>query len=410
MLKFLSETLVGSLEPSSVCEQADLLRPPTGWYFARNRQFILPFVISSLGGIDWRSFLGRPPMPAPSAEALGTIAQERILITGAGGSIGSALALRLARLAPRELLLLECSESGLFALQNRLRKVAPNCPPKLVLGSVLDRILLEETFDLHQPTLVFHAAAYKQVPLLEEHPFASIETNVCGTDTLAQASAQSKARLILLSTDKAVEPASVMGATKRVAELIVLESGGTVLRLGNVLASSGSVAEVFAAQIDGGGPLAVTDPAARRYFLTVEEAVDLLLSASMEPGHAQVFIPTLPTQHFVADLARFMARALAPDRKINIEFTESRPGDKESERLFGSDERTEAVHASGLQSLFSPRTDAHTLRRTLSHLRGSLGARDLASALADLHSLVPDYAPSATLRLLVEQKTSRATT
>ncbi len=367
-------------------------------------------MISSLEAIDWRGFLGRPALPTPSAEALGTIAQERVLITGAGGSVGSALALRLARLAPRELLLLECSESGLFALQNRLRRAVPACSPTLILGSVLDRILLAEIFDLHQPTLVFHAAAYKQVPLLEEHPFASIETNVFGTDTLAQASAQSKARLILLSTDKAVEPASVMGATKRVAELIVLESGGTVLRLGNVLASSGSVAEVFAAQIDGGGPLTVTDPAARRYFLTVEEAVDLLLSASLEPGHAQVFIPALPTQHFVADLARFMARALAPDRKINIEFTESRPGDKESERLYGSDERAEAVHASGLQSLFSPRTDPHTLRRTLSHLRGSLDARDLASALADLHSLVPDYAPSATLRSLVEQQTSRATT
>ncbi len=367
-------------------------------------------MISSLEGIAWHSFLGRPPLPAPSAEVLARIAGERILITGAGGSIGSALALRLARLAPGKLLLLECSESGLFALQNRLRKVAPNCPPKLVLGSVLDRTLLDEIFDLHQPSLVFHAAANKQVPLLEEHPFASIETNVFGTDALAQAAAQSKARVVLLSTDKAVEPASVMGATKRVAELIVLESGGTVLRLGNVLASSGSVGEVFAAQIDGGGPLTVTDPAARRFFLIVKEAVDLLLAASMEPGDAQVFIPALPSQHFVADLARFMARALAPDRKIDLEFTESRPGDKESERLFGSDERAEAVHASGLQSLFSPRTDAHTLHRTLSHLRGSLDARDLASALADLQSLVPDYAPSPTLRLLVEQQSSRATT
>ena len=410
MLKSLSETLVGSLEQSSVCEQVDLLRPPTGWFFASNRQFILPFVISSLEGIDWRGFLGRPPLPAPSAEVLGRIADERILITGAGGSIGSALSLRLALLAPRELLLLDCSESGLFALQNLLREVAPNCPPKLVLGSVLDRNLLDEIFDLHEPNLVFHAAAYKQVPLLEEHPFASIETNVFGTDTLAQAAAQSKARLILLSTDKAVEPASVLGATKRVAELIVLESGGTVLRLGNVLASSGSVAEVFAAQIAGSGPMTVTDPSACRYFLTVEEAVDLLLSASMEPGHAQVLVPALPSQHFVADLARFMARALAPDRKIDLEFTEPRPGDKESERLFGSNERIEAVRASGLQSLFSPRTDAHTLQRTLTRLRRSLDARDLASALADLHSLVPDHAPSTTLRLLVEQQTSRATT
>lgn len=367
-------------------------------------------MISSLEGIDWRSFLGRPALPAPSDEVLDAITQERILITGAGGSIGSALALRLALLAPRELLLLESSESLLFALGNCLRKSAPACSPKLVLGSVLDGNLLDETFDLHQPSLVFHAAAYKQVPLLEEHPFASIETNVFGTDALAQAAVQDKARLILLSTDKAVEPASVMGATKRVAELIVLEFGGTVLRLGNVLASSGSVAELFLAQIAGGGPMTVTDPAARRYFLSLEEAVDLLLSASMEAGHAQVFIPALPSQHFVTDLARFMARALAPDRTIDIEFTEPRPGDKESEKLFGSDERTEPVRASGLQSLFSPRIDTHTLRRTLSHLRGSLDARDLASALAALRSLVPDYASSAILRSLVEQHAARAAT
>lgn len=173
-----------------------------------------------------------------------------MLITGAGGSIGSALALRLSRLALPVLL------------------------------------LLDELFAAHAPRIVFHMAAHKHVPLLEQQPLAAIANNIFATETIAATAATCGARVVLLSTDKAVESISVIGATKRVAEEIVLAAGGTVLRLGNVLASTGSVTEVFAHQIARGGPLTITDPAAHRYFLTLDEPVNLLLFMSAAPPRA----------------------------------------------------------------------------------------------------------------------------
>ncbi len=334
------------------------------------------------------------------------ISHERILITGAGGSIGSALALRVAALQPRELVLLEVAETPLIALQHALQDIPLPCPPRYLLGSVLNRSLLDEVFDLHQPTLVFHAAAYKHVPLMEEQPFAAIENNVFGTDTLATSAARSRARIILLSTDKAVEPASIMGATKRVAEKIILESGGTAVRLGNVVASSASVAELFAAQITAGGPITVTDPAARRYFLTIEEAVHLLLaSAAAEPG---LYAADLHDQHFIADLARFLARQLAPHRDIAIEFTAPRAGDKECEKLASTTEISETSNVPGLRAIHPRQKIPNDLRRDLRMLRAATDARDLPASLDALQTLVPEFTPSAALRAMAQRQSSRA--
>ena len=252
-----------------------------GHWGSRKCAFILACVIPSLEALDWHEFLARPPLPSPTNEVLNAIEGQPILITGAGGSIGSALAMRLAEFAT-SLILLEASETHLFALQNQFAESAAAAAPVTVLGSIDDSSLLDEIFFVHAPRLLFHAAAFKHVPLMEEQPLAAIANNIFGTATLCEAASRHNARIVLLSTDKAVEPASVMGATKRVAERIVLAAGGTVLRLGNVLASRDSVAESFARQIAAGGPLAVTDPAARRYFLTLEEAVSLLIFASAE--------------------------------------------------------------------------------------------------------------------------------
>ncbi len=347
-------------------------------------------------------------MPSPSAEALDAIAQERILITGAGGSIGSALALRIAALRPRELILMDGAESRLLNLQSALEAGTICGRPRFVLGSVLDRKLLDEVFDRYKPTLVFHAAAYKHVPLLEEHPLAAIENNVFGTEALTSTAEGRNARLILLSTDKAVEPVSVMGATKRIAERVVLGSGGTVVRLGNVLASSGSVAEVFAAQIAAGGPMTVTDRAARRYFLTLDEAVGLLLSVGGAQGRSKVYAPDLKAQHFVADLARFLAQQLAPGRAIEIVFTTPRSGDKESEKLWRTHERADPCDAPGLLSIQSEQSGGHELGRGLASLRSALEGRDLAAALSAVQSLVREFTPSAALLARAEQHGSRA--
>lgn len=357
--------------------------------------------------LDWRKFLARPALPGPSPETLEALRNERILVTGAGGSIGSALAFRLSTLEPRALVLLEASESSLFELQNSLASLDSDCAPHCVLGSVLDRNLLDELFELHAPGLVFHAAAFKHVPLLEQHPFAAIENNVFGTRTLVSAADAAGAGVVLLSTDKAVAPASTLGASKRIAELIVHEAGGTALRLGNILGSSGSVAEAFAEQIAAGGPVTVTDPSASRYFLTVEEGVDLLLAAAAEPACPPLLVPEISAQHFVADLARFMARELAPEREIGIEFTSPRPGDKESERFWSAEEKVEYAILPGLLSVRSPWIADGELQRGLARLRGAIEARDLHVAIDGLRWLVPDFKPSAAILALAHQRGTR---
>jgi FlaA1/EpsC-like NDP-sugar epimerase len=287
-------------------------------------------------------------------------------------------------------ILLESSEASLFDLQSVFDGAnAATC----YLGSVDDPALLEEIFAVHHPALVFHAAAFKHVPLLESQPLAAISNNVFGTEKLAVLAAEHRSRIILLSTDKAVAPASMMGATKRIAEQIILQSGGTVVRLGNVLDSRGSVSRVFMQQIAAGHPLTVTDPAARRYFLTLAEAVNLLLTTACEPSGPAVFAPRLETTHYVADLARFLSRTLAPDREVRIKFTEPRPGDKETEELWSTRELLHAASCEGLIQLDSP-TVPH-LGKTLALLHDAVSRRDLPAAISAIKTLVPDYSPSS---------------
>lgn len=364
---------------------------------------------ASLETIDWRRFLARAPLAAPAAYELHALRDQAILITGAGGSIGSALALRLAALRPRELVLLDHAESRLCEVQRALENHAADTPPAFVLGSVGDATLLEDLFASHAPTLVLHAAAFKHVPLLEGQPFAAIENNVFGTATLVDAAAATNTRVVLVSTDKAVAPASIMGASKRIAEHIVHAAGGTVVRLANVLASSDSVAEIFARQLLDGEPLTVTDPAARRYFVTIDEAVNLLLAATLEPAGRGAFVPALEDQHFIADLARFMARTLAPERELSIQFTASRPGDKECEQLWSSAETAAPAHARSLLALASPQWETAVLERRLGELRRAVEARDLPHLLSAVRSLVPDYVAGATvLRLLAQPSAQHA--
>lgn len=369
-------------------------------------------VISPLNDLNWRSFLARPPLPSPPPDAIEALLHQPILITGAGGSIGSALALRLAALAPSKLVLLEASESNIYALQRdwaEFQAANPRaaCPIKPVLGSAADQPLLDEIFALHAPRLVFHAAAFKHVPLMEEQPLAAISNNIFVTRILTETAAAHCARVVFLSTDKAVQPASVMGATKRVAEQIVLSSGGIVLRLANVLASRDSVAEVFTRQIAQGGPVTVTDPAARRYFVTLHEAVSLLLIAAAHPKPGTLLAPVLPAPHFIADLARFMVHELAPNREIPIAFTGLRPGDKETEDLWPSSASTFPTNLDGIISVETPLLPAPQLASRLTSLRQALEFRDLDVALTQLRQLVPDYTPSPALLALSRQSAQR---
>jgi len=298
------------------------------------------------------------------------------------------------------LVLLESSESNLFELQRELSSQGLQSAATFILGSVADSPLLDEIFSIYSPRIVFHAAAFKHVPLMEEQPLAAIANNVFGTETLASAATGHGARIILLSTDKAVEPASVMGATKRIAEQIVLSRCGTVVRLCNVLASRDSVAEVFARQIANGGPITVTDPAVRRFFLAIDEAVDLLLLAASDPRHPALVAPHLTVQHFIADLAQFMARTLAPGRDIPIHFTHLRAGDKESEKLWSSTEEATTTEIPGICSINSSVLDPLTLKSNLEALRASVKVRDISASIDCICALVPDYRPSQLVRSL----------
>lgn len=356
-------------------------------------------VISSLKGLDWRGFLARPVLSPPTPELVDAIARHPILITGAGGSIGSALALGLAHSTSTGLVLLESSENSLYHLQHawaemREKSSRAAASATLVLGDAGNRAVMEELFATYRPRLVFHAAALKHVPLLEQQPFAAIANNIFATEVVATVAATRGARVVLLSTDKAVEPASVMGATKRVVELIVLASGGTVLRLGNMLASSGSVAELFAHQISHGGPLTVTNPAARRFFPTMDEAVNLLLLAAAHPESSALLAPMLFTAHSISELAGFMANALAPDREIPIHFTGLRPGDKLAEALWGDSEVAHPAGKGGLFLIQSIPPAPIPFQSGLAALRAALRERDLVAALAQLCALVPGYEPS----------------
>lgn len=351
-------------------------------------------MIPILGTIDWRGFLARPRLPSPSLDILDALYQMPMLITGAGGSIGSALAQRLGTLGPSSLLLLDSSESRLYKLQQKW--IADGLPALMTprLGNVTDRTLLDEIFSAHAPRLVFHAAAFKHVPLLESQPLAAIANNVFGTLTVTRAATAYGSRIVLLSTDKAVEPSSVMGATKRISELIVLAAGGIVLRLGNVLATRDSVTETFAQQIAAGKPMTVTDPAARRYFLTLDEAVNALLIAAGQPESPMLLAPELSAPHYITDLAHFMAASLAPDDGIGIDFIHPRPGDKEAERLWSATETPRPANHKGLLSIQAVIPADGALESALAALRTAVDARDLTAAIAILREIVPDYRPS----------------
>jgi FlaA1/EpsC-like NDP-sugar epimerase len=376
-------------------------------------------VTQSLERFDWSRFLARPRLPSPSPEVFDALYRQPMLITGAGGSIGSALALRLAGLAPARLVLLEASESNLYALKRRwaasgaasdfggTRGSGPAVPMTPLLGSISNEPLLEHIFSRYAPKLVFHAAAFKHVPLMEEHPLAAISNNIFGTEMLTRVAAAHGARVVLLSTDKAVEPSSVMGATKRVAEQIVLSAGGVVLRLGNVLATRDSVVKIFANQIARGGPITVTDPAARRYFITLDEAVNLLLIAGAQPEPAAVLAPVLLSTHFVSDLAHFMADTLAPSKEIAIDFTGARAGDKDTELLWSTGNETRPLDKRFGQGAMvyvdTERMPAEQLGAGLANLHAAANSYDLAGALAHLRWLVADFRPSHAVQELARQ-------
>ena len=338
-----------------------------------------------------------------------SISERKILLTGAGGSIGSALASFILGSDPRLLILLDHSERSIYELNANLSALESRAEHLFIVGDICDQGLLTEIFERHKPEVILHAAALKHVPLMEENPTAAVQINALGTNTLAMIAATFGAdKLVMVSTDKAVNPRSMMGATKRVAELALLrwsneQSQMRSIRLGNVLGSQGSVVPTFERQIAVGGPVTVTHPEATRYFLTMENAVELILAALKIEREEGIFFPDLGEPMRIIDLAHKVIREAGfhPESEIPITLIGLRPGDKMSENFVAACEsvtHTNDPRLLGIKTSVIPPDEFDSL---MEELIENVNRRDLAPIIGSLCKFVPEYKPSESLLRLV---------
>ncbi len=305
-------------------------------------------------GIDLFGLLGRPRLPIPTGAALARLRAERVFITGAGGSLGSALALSLARAGVKALGLLDHHENSLFELRQRLAQEAPDVRADFFLADIRHRTRLERTVRPWEPTVVYHLAAYKHVPTGEEFPEEVAATNVLGTWNLLEALPPSVRRFVFSSTDKVVNPAGVYGATKRVVELILLAWGRetptefAVLRLVNTVGARGGAVRTFVRQLREGRPVTITDPNMVRYWVAFPEAIDFLIWGGGDPAARGIFIPELGTPLRLGETVERLARMLGVAEPV-IRITGPRPGEKLFEELTYPEEATEGVVAGAIR-------------------------------------------------------------
>ena len=346
--------------------------------------------------------LQREPIQTDLQELHPLLEGKRILVTGAGGSIGSELCRQIARYRPARLVLFERHENSLHALELELRESFPQVEVRAVVGDVTDVDGVTAAFRVCAPQLIFHAAAHKHVPLMEHNQREAVRNNIFGTRVVTSAAREAGVeRFVLISTDKAVNPSNVMGATKRVAEYTVqaMNRPGTtrftVVRFGNVLGSNGSVVPLFAEQIKKGGPVTVTDPEIKRYFMTIPESVQLILQASVRGQGGDVFVLDMGEQVRIVDLARNMIvlSGLVPDRDIKISFTGLRAGEKLYEELFEQGERIEPTSHDKIKRAVSHMPFAlGELDRHLEELEGVLTHSDSDGVVRKLKAMLPTYA------------------
>jgi O-antigen biosynthesis protein WbqV len=356
--------------------------------------------------------LGRPQARLDRDKVRQMIAGHRVLVTGAGGSIGSELVRQIAAYGPESLTLLDAGEYNLYAIDMEMAEKYPDLPRESILGDVRDRTRIDQVFAKQKPEIVFHAAAYKHVPLVEHNPNEGILTNTLGTRNVAEACrAAGVGTMVLISTDKAVNPANVMGASKRLAEcycqaletLPADQRGPTrfvTVRFGNVLGSTGSVVPLFRRQLEAGGPLTVTHEGITRYFMTIAEAVELVLQAAELGKHGvtdggKIFVLDMGRPVKIIDLARQMIllSGLRPGKDIDIKVTGLRPGEKLYEELFHDGEPPEPTETDGVM-LAAPRVvDYALIKQVFDELGESAARRDTHKTLELMGRLVPEFQP-----------------
>ena len=304
--------------------------------------------VSRLRDVEVTDLLGREQVRVNNQEIFADLAGKVVLVTGGGGSIGSELCRQIARANPKKLIIFDVYENNAYAIQQELKRTCPDLNLEALIGSVRNTNRINSVMRTHRPDIVFHAAAHKHVPLMEDSPNEAIKNNVIGTWKTATAAAEwGVKKFVLISTDKAVNPTNIMGASKRLCEMVVQmmdrqspDTSFVAVRFGNVLGSNGSVIPLFKKQIAEGGPVTVTDKRIIRYFMTIPEAVSLVLQASYYANGGEIFVLEMGEPVKIDDMARNLIRlsGFTPDVDIKIEYTGLRPGEKLYEEMLMDEE------------------------------------------------------------------------
>ena len=356
--------------------------------------------VKALRDVRYEDLLGREEVHLDEVGIKGYLADKVVLVTGAGGPIGSELCRQIIRFAPRQLVLFDAGEENLYSIEMELVHQRGFTSYVPVLGQVQDVPLVETVFRQYRPQVVFHAAAYKHVPMLELNPWQAVTNNIVGSRTVMEASVRHGVeRFVLVSTDKAVRPTNVMGASKRVAELMMQGfTGGRTLfmavRFGNVLGSSGSVIPLFRGQIERGGPVTVTHPEVTRYFMTIPEAAQLIIQAGAQGRGGEIFVLKMGKPVRIADLARDLIVLSGKDpAEIEIRFTGLRPGEKLYEELITAGEDAFETRHEKIMVLHFDMGAAENFRR-LDALLEAARCFEIEAVRRGLQALVPEYDPA----------------
>lgn len=382
-----------------------------------------PLRRDSSGSISLNDLLGRPAVNLSTPELQRFLAAKRVLVTGAGGSIGSEICRQTMKFCPSRLLMVERAENALFEIDRELRHTWLGADVRPLVADVCDRTRVEQIFRDERPQVVFHCAAHKHVPMMEANPGEAIKNNVFGVKIVADAARSSATQaFVLISTDKAVNPSSVMGATKRFAELYVqsLNDSPTVVhgrserptrfvavRFGNVIGSSGSVLPIFQKQIEAGGPVTVTHPEMKRYFMTIPEASQLVMQAGAIGRGGEIFVLDMGEEIRIVDLAHELItrNGFVAGRDIAVRFTGVRPGEKLREELAGVDEQTSPTSHPKIHVWKLNPPNRERLTQDLKRLADAANADD-ATAVDTLQQCVAEYRPdrssTPTLRIVRE--------
>lgn len=360
--------------------------------------------------------LGRTPVRLEEHQIRTTLEGRVVLVTGAAGSIGSELCRQIARFHPAGIVGFETAESPLFEIDREMRQAFPHVPFHPEIGSIQHRARLDEVLNRYRPAVVYHAAAYKHVPLMEAHVFEAIENNVFGTYNVAMAAAEHGVEdFVMISSDKAVRPTNIMGCSKRVAEMVLLamQNGRTkyvAVRFGNVLGSNGSVIPIFKKQIAAGGPVTVTHPEMRRFFMTIPEACQLVLQAGAIGKGGQICVLDMGEAVKIIDLARnlILLSGLKPGDDIKIEFTGMRPGEKLYEEINTIFEDTVPSAHEKIRVFIGNSMPEGDMLTRLETLREICETRDAGRLVVALKEIVLDYSPSAhLLKRVIETRAHR---